>query len=556
MYIVGRQDCLFVLTRDPLECAAVIYLGHPDGSIACPPLRLGRFLVVAQNDSLSDSRLHVLSLGEDGVKVLPLQAVDVAGWTWNTPANSGPILWGTGDKGGYEAFGVGDYDSKTPFRSVARLASDTASSGPAFALARSDRELWVSSGHTGRFELDQQRGSIEPKSPLAQPGPALAPIQTAGNVIVMTFQDQATGGVALWGIEPESGGMKWKTVLGAPWPTPLGPAIGSSGLTLFSRDGRQVVLSDEQLARGGFVVEQMPRPGEFALPEGLPLRLDAGGRPIAAIVPHNRSNFLWVQDSAQAGGWRKIGLPASLAADPIAWGGGILIPGLDARAYLIDPLTARSSAEPFVPAFDRDRRGRWRRPALLDRDTVVLADDDGRVQRVALLATPVPHLAGQTVTALGQRLVADPVSSGGAVILVTADRRLRALAARDLSPVGTWALEAPLAGSPVGTEAGCFVMDRAGGVMAFGHDGKRTWSINLGSQVVGSPLIREETVSLITIDGNIHVRAISDGAPRAQFTSAALPAGSLLSAGSRVLVAAGRGTVGLLIAPPKTADKS
>ena len=45
LYVLGRQDCLFVLTRDPLACAAVEYLGHPDGSIPCAPALLGRFLI-------------------------------------------------------------------------------------------------------------------------------------------------------------------------------------------------------------------------------------------------------------------------------------------------------------------------------------------------------------------------------------------------------------------------------------------------------------------------------------------------------------------------------
>ena len=35
----------------------------------------------------------------------------------------------------------------------------------------------------------------------------------------MTFQDQETGGVALWGIDPETGAIAWKTIVGAPWPT-------------------------------------------------------------------------------------------------------------------------------------------------------------------------------------------------------------------------------------------------------------------------------------------------------------------------------------------------
>src|SRR5262249_59677558 len=125
-------------------------------------------------------------------------------------------------------------------RSVARLTADAESSGPAFALARSDRELWVASGHSGRFELDPERGSIEPKAPLAQPGPAVAPIQAVANLVIMTFQDDESGGVALWGIDPESGQARWKTIVGAAWPTPLAPATGSGGFSFFRPTGHEI----------------------------------------------------------------------------------------------------------------------------------------------------------------------------------------------------------------------------------------------------------------------------------------------------------------------------
>ncbi len=51
LYVLGRQDILLVLNRDPLGCAAVEYLGHADGSIPCSPALLGRFLIVPQNDT-------------------------------------------------------------------------------------------------------------------------------------------------------------------------------------------------------------------------------------------------------------------------------------------------------------------------------------------------------------------------------------------------------------------------------------------------------------------------------------------------------------------------
>jgi len=555
LYILGRQDCLFVLGRDPLSCKAVVYLGHMDGSVPAAPARLGRFLVVLENETLYESRMRVLVLDDEGAKARPVQELKVSGWTWQTPANSGPIVWGTGDKGGYEAFSVGDYASKTPFRSVARLTADDTPSGPAFAVARSDRELWVASGHAGRYELDLERGAIEQKASLAQPGPALAPIQAAGKLIVLTFQDQESRGAALWGIEPESGSIVWKTVVGSPWPTPLSATAGGDGLEMIARDGRDVRISQDELARGGFLVQTPPRRGDFALPPGQRLRFEAAGKTLSAVVPDERSNFFWAQDPAKPGSWKKIGLPVAMAARPISMEGGILIPGRDARAYLIDPVTAQSRAEPFVPKFDRDHQGSWHAPALLDRDMVVLADDVGHVHRVALKPSPVPRLVGEAQTTLREPIIADPACTSEAVIVVTGDSKVRALAVRDLSPIGSWPLEAPLAGPPLGTPDACFVLDRAGGVMALGKDGKRTWSINLKSEVVGSPSIQDKSVWLITKDGTLHARARADGAEQYKRPLGVLPSGGLLIAGNRALAPAAAGTVRPLIDVPLVPGK-
>jgi hypothetical protein len=86
-------------------------------------------------------------------------------------------------------------------------------------------------------------------------------------------------------------------------------------------------------------------------------------------------------------------------------------------------------------------------------------------------------------------------------------------------------------------------MDRSGGVSAFGPDGKRTWSITLGAEVAGAPLIKDHAVWLITRDGRIHVRALSDGAPRDRFALDILPESGLLASGAQPVVAQGRGTV-------------
>jgi outer membrane protein assembly factor BamB len=555
LYLLGRQDCLFILARDPLGCVAVEYLGHLDDAIPCAPARVGRFLIIPENDTLTESRWHILVLDEDGAHVKPVEDVEVSGWTWDTPAGSGSIVWATGDKGGYEAFAVGEYSSKNPFRSIARLTPDASASGPAFAMARSERELWVASGHSGSLTLDPERQSIRPKAPLAPSGPALAPIQKAGGIMVLTFQDQDTGGIALLGVDSDSGSIAWQTIAGAPWPTPLFSAPGTGVLASIGRDGREVSISEADIARGGFVAMTLPRTGDFALPQGTRLAIETASKPLTAIVSRRSSDVLWVQQPDKPPGWRKLTLPSPLAAEPLGWGGGVLVPGSDTRAYLIDPVSARSRAEPFVPKFDRDHQSKWLAPALLDRDTVVLADAVGRVRTIALRSTPVPRLIREAETDLDQGIIADPASSGGAVIVATADGRVRALAARDLSPVGSWPLGAPLTSAPVGASDMCFVMDRSGGVMAFAGDGRRAWSVNLGAEAVGSPILRDQSAWFLTRDGTLHVRARSDGAELKRRALGILPSGGVIAAGKTAVIAAGRATIRALLPEPAPEHK-
>ena len=542
LYVLSRQDCLFILTRDPLACSAVEYLGHFEGSIPCAPARLGRFLVIPENDSLNNSVWQILVLDEDGGKARPIQEIPISGWTWQTPANSGQIVWATGDKGGFEAFAVGDYAAKTPFRPVARLTPDSAASGPAYAIARSERELWVASGHSGKFALDLEHGTIQ-STGLTVPGPAIAPIQSTPKLVVATFQDRQSGGVALWGIDPESSTVVWKSVVGAPWPSSLNGSTDSPDLTTFGRDGQEVKISSAQLSQGGFVSMAVPRPGELSLPAGLSLRLERNRKPLTVIVPKPFGNTLWVQDSAARGGWRETRLPAPIAVDPIVWGDALLIPGADGRIYLIDPVTGLSRAEPYVPQFDRDRQGAWRIPIATDHDTAVVADEVGRVRRLGLKAGAVPRLNVEFETQLDSRIVSDLAFTGSAIIVATADKRVRALALRDLSSIGTWQLDAPISGRPVSLGDGGLVMDRTGGVMGFARDGQRIWSIKLGAEVVGTPQLINRAIAFLTGDGVFHLRARADGASLGHRPLGILPSGGLLATSREAIISIAPGTI-------------
>ncbi|MCA1685532.1 MAG: PQQ-binding-like beta-propeller repeat protein, partial [Planctomycetia bacterium] len=133
----------------------------------------------------------------------------------------------------------------------------------------------------------------------------------------------------------------------------------------------------------------------------------------------------------------------------------------------------------------------------------------------------------------------------------------RSLSARDLSPVGTWPLDAALAWPPAVVGGRCYLADATGGVLALGEDGQRLWSArsdgtNGRGAVAGPPAVRGPTVWFLTRDGALHARRLEDGTPSASFAVGTLPAGGPLAVGDDLAVPVGLGSVRLLLDPKST----
>ena len=196
-----------------------------------------------------------------------------------------------------------------------------------------------------------------------------------------------------------------------------------------------------------------------------------------------------------------------------------------------------------MPDYDREKPTRWLAPALLQDDAVVLADDTGRVRRITRPTDPRPRLVVSAEVNLDKGLSAAPVATGGAVILATADGQVRALAARDLSPLGSWPLEAPLETPPSSVADRAFVADARGTVLAIGRDGERLWSIDLKEAVVGPPAVLGDSVYFLTRAGSLHRRQLADGSPLGRIPLGAFPSGGLRVVGPDIIVPVALGSL-------------
>lgn len=483
LYALGQEDIVFVLQRDPLSCVGVEYLGHASGSVPSSPARLGNYFVVSENHRAGASRWSIFILEDDGLELRLAQRVEFPGWSWDPPASLGSVIWSITDLGGVQAFAIGPYEEASPFKPIARIAPEAVVIGPTYPKPRTERELWVASGRSAAYDLDIEAATIRPRWTLAQAGAAGAPLQQSGTSLVLTQEPNDLQGVMLWAIDPANGAPRWRTLLGAAWTSQPQPSDAGQSAATLDAEGRRLVLSREELTAGGFVIQPLPAPGQDRLPPGRIDWAEVGDWSI--IQPQADSVQIRVRqgDSDEL---RLVDLPTPPAAPLQRWGNDLLLAGAEGRVFRIDPSTGAPTAEPYMPAFDRGDPIHWLEPVVCSETVAILAERDGTIRRLSLKSEPRPTLSIDAEVKLDSTLAAAPAGGANAVLLLTADRRLRALATRDLSPAGLWDLAAPAVFGPIESGGLIFVADADGGLLAFDIDARRLWGISLPDHTLPS----------------------------------------------------------------------
>ncbi len=201
--------------------------------------------------------------------------------------------------------------------------------GSVVRAARSERTVWLGAGHPTRLDLDPEGGKIAIDWTLTDTGPAVAPPQIAAGLLVLTQQSNEGPGVLLWGIEPESGNVRWRTLLGTSWRIAPEPGrLDASVLETLAADGRVVTLRPDRLATGGFVTLALPGPGDQRLPTGTLRRVEADDLGVLVAPSGTNPSSLLVRDSTSPDGtYRRVELPGPVGASPIVWNDGLLVPG-------------------------------------------------------------------------------------------------------------------------------------------------------------------------------------------------------------------------------------
>ena len=237
----------------------------------------------------------------------------MTGWTWQTPPWAGTVVWSVTDRGAVAAYSVGNYDDKTPFKPIAEILAEAEDKGPTFALAKNDHELWRSSSRSNCFDLSAERANLNTLWTIQEPGPAMAPVQAADRIAVLTHQAGDKRGLALWGVDSQDGRVRWRTVLGTPWPLAPTPATDRQALITLGIEGKVAVIEPDMLKKGGFIDLPIPASGTFRLPAGDLQRYQIGK--LSVIVPSSDAQRLLTLPEGESE-YKTLDLPAPLTQRP------------------------------------------------------------------------------------------------------------------------------------------------------------------------------------------------------------------------------------------------
>jgi hypothetical protein len=116
----------------------------------------------------------------------------------------------------------------------------------------------------------------------------------------------------------------------------------------------------------------------------------ADGRAVATVP--GKSPFVTLLDPQGSGTLTQQQLPDTLAAAPLAFRGGLLVPLQHGQLAVINPATGEALLQPFQPRLEVGTTFAWNAPARAG-ENVIVSDGELKLYQLTVADSPQPNLA-------------------------------------------------------------------------------------------------------------------------------------------------------------------
>ena len=500
IFLPGGENILYVLTRRPLACEQIVWLGHGPGAILAPAMMLRGFLLLAENDSQATCKLRLFDTLREGQPPIEIAKQSITGQVRETPVLRGRQLFVPSTPERVTAFLVAETGDDKSLSQVAAYQAKNAQASPIFISAGPDDQMWMFSSSLRRFELTLD--SLIPDKQQLATGIAAQPLQTVGDSLFLARRQAHSRAVIFAEAERRQMIVLWQTSLGAGILESSAPTAQDGAAMCVTSLGDLYQVTPQRLARGGFEMQPL---GSVPIPEGLSESLSAvrlgDGR--LAVFCGGAQPRLWLHGGD--GLAREHQLPQGLETGPIALGGGLLL-ALPGRLKLIGRAASDPPVEDLPAPIGPDESPRWMSLVPLDSTQAVVLSEAGRLARLQFGTAPVPHLEEITHWDAGQPVDLPLAQGAGRLFLVDSTSRLVMLDARSLEPLGQSVLEASPAARPRPAGDQVVVELKTGHLAAYGIASKlqKSWEVPLeGAWLTGDPLVEGERLLVALTDGRL-----------------------------------------------------
>lgn len=496
IYQLAEHSLLYVLAAADLKCNGAVYLGHEPGSVEVTPTVLARHLVVAENRG-SSALLHVVPLDDKGTPADSSQKVEIEGKVTTSPLLLGDRLIVLTDR----QSAVFDYlpAEEEPLKKLGETAVAAGEPLARYGLVHAGK-LWVADDGLRKFDFVAAGGTLK-EAWAGFAGDAVDALPQAADDTIFCVRRAGGEGAIATALKASSGEPLWETQLAEPLVSLAVAADGQSVMAVSASGGETKI----ELAsfEGRSVIQSVP---------AAPQRLVQG---------------------------------ASLAAPPIAWGGGMLCVTASGSVQLLESQSGAPLAEPFQLSIKPGTRlancsavagGKYEQG-------IVISDGQTGLYHLRLEKEPQPHLVQVAKTSLKAPIISPAEALADDVFVVDKSGALHVLSLPDLKAARS---------SKLNCHAILFGPARVGKVMLLATDrdelvcyetGKELWKLALpDGHLAGRPLVVGSDLILATKSGKLLRIAADSGREiaRADLRQTLSGSPALLAGAALIPTAAGR----------------
>jgi outer membrane protein assembly factor BamB len=500
LYLPGHENVLYVLTRRPLACEQVVWMGHGPGAIQAPALMLRTYLLLADNFNQAQSQLRLFDTTREDQPPVEIAQQKIDGQVRDAPALRGKSLFVPSSPERIWAFTVAETGDQKSLNAVATYQTKNSAGPPLFLWAGPDDQTWMFSSSLRRFNLGPD--SLLPDKLEVAQGIASQPMQATGDSLFVARRLAYSRAVLLAEVDRRQAILQWQLSLGGGCAGASSPSAKEGTVLFVNTLGDLFQVTSSRLTRGGYDLQPV---GQLPIPEGLtePIvatRLDDGR--LTAYCGGAEPRLWQPGGDGQA---RELKLSDPLEAPPVRLAGGLLLP-LPGRLRL----AARPGNDPAVQdlpsPINQEAPPRWINAVALNGTQAVVLTETGRLARIQFGTAPVPHIEEITHWEAGHPVDVPCALDGGRLFLADDSPRIVMLDATTLEPQATHALESPAAGPP--RPAGTLVLvELKSGTLAALDTVARLegrWTFDLeGAWLAGEPLVDGEQLILALTQGRI-----------------------------------------------------